>query len=109
MNSLVCPLLLISRSRCISNIRLLAISQQLLVEMDGATSGNKRNTSSSSAISSSGNNSGSTASAEAAASLHAASRVVVVAATNRPDMLDDALLRPGRFICFFCVRNKRDI
>jgi SpoVK/Ycf46/Vps4 family AAA+-type ATPase len=101
MNSLVCPLLLISRSRCISNIRLLAISQQLLVEMDGATSGNKRNTSSSTAISSS------TASAEAAAALHAASRVVVVAATNRPDMLDDALLRPG--MCLYGSLGTRHI
>lgn len=77
----------------------LPLSNQLLVEMDGATSGIKTRGSCSSSSSghenSSSTSSRTAAAGEAAAAVQAASRVVVVAATNRPDMLDDALLRPG--------------
>ena len=35
-------------------------------------------------------------------------KIAVIAATNRPDLIDDALLRPGRFDRLLFVRAPRD-
>lgn len=64
---------------------------QLLLELDAVAALADR-----SAFSPSSEGSGSSASADANAAAAGVAPVVVVAATNRPDRVDPALLRPGR-------------
>ena len=81
------------RSAASTNEASARVVAQLLLELDAVAALADRSASSPSSSSSSG---ASSSAAAASASAAGVAPVVVVAATNRPDRVDPALLRPGR-------------